>query len=56
MTVHAHAAHEEGDICPVCKAPWINWPMAHKGDTVCGQKCQNERPDLAATEGLRVQA
>lgn len=35
-----HAAHTEGDKCPGCGAPWEEWPVAHKGDVVCSQRCE----------------
>lgn len=35
-----HMQHKEGDTCPVCHRPWEEWPIAHKADLVCGQRCE----------------
>lgn len=35
-----HQSHKAGDKCPVCGRLWEEWPMAHRADIVCGQKCE----------------
>lgn len=35
-----HTQHKEGDKCPVCSLAWELWPIAHKADLVCSQRCE----------------
>lgn len=40
--VRQHAAHDESSVCPNpdCAAPWAEWPMSHRGDVACSQRCE----------------